>query len=343
VTRVLALESSCDETACSVVEGRRVLSSVVASQIAVHGPFGGIVPELASREHLDAVVRVVELARERAGGVELDAIAVTEGPGLVGALLVGVQAAKGLALALGLPLFGVHHMEGHVFSTTLEDEHPERPARGAPLAPHLALLVSGGHTELVDVAGLGDYVRLGTTRDDAVGEAYDKVARVLGLGYPGGPVIDRLAQQGDPAAIAFPRAMLHQDNLDFSFAGLKTAVVNHVDRAGLPRTRRELCDLCASFQAAVVDVLVHRVGSARRRTQRDIVAVVGGVAANSSLRGALETLADHEGFTLRAPDLRYCGDNAAMIGAAAIARIEAGASPAVDVFTNRPLERLSAP
>lgn len=330
--RVLALESSCDETAAAVVEGSMVRSSVVRSQVEVHRRFGGVVPELASRHHLGAVVPVVDEALERAG-VDLsmlDAIAVTEGPGLVGALLVGVQMARGLAAARGLPLFGVHHMEGHLLSAFLGDD--TREAR--PFCPHVALLVSGGHTELVDVAGLGRYRMLGATRDDAAGEAYDKVAKLLGLGYPGGPVIDRLAAEGDPTAVALPRAMADHKGLDFSFSGLKTAVRVHVDRGGMPDSRQALADLCASFQAAVVDVLVLKARRAVQRTGRARLHIVGGVAANRGLREAAAAAAEADGFVFEAVPLRYCGDNAAMIGAAAAARLAAGVTPAVDVHTN---------
>ncbi len=333
---VLAIESSCDETAAAVVEGSTVRSSVVRSQIEIHGRFGGVVPELASRHHLGAVVPVVDeaLASAGVGLSELDALAVTEGPGLVGALLVGVQMARGLATARGLPLYGVHHMEGHIMSAFLGDD--TRPAQ--PMSPHVALLVSGGHTELVDVAGLGRYEILGATRDDAAGEAYDKVAKLLGLGYPGGPVIDRLAAEGDPTAVSFPRAMADRPTLDFSFSGLKTAVRVHVDRGGMPDSRSALADLCASFQAAVVDVLVLKARRALERTGRDRLHIVGGVAANRGLRAAAQQAATDAGFSFEAVPLRYCGDNAAMIGAAAAARIAAGVDPAVDVHTSRSID-----
>lgn len=341
--RVLAIESSCDETAAAVVEGSHVLASVVRSQIEIHARFGGVVPELASRHHLGAVVPVVDEALARAG-VELaalDALAVTEGPGLVGALLVGVQLGRGLALATGLPLVGVHHMEGHLFSALLGDE--TRPAR--PLEPHVALLVSGGHTELVDVAGLGRYRMLGATRDDAAGEAYDKVAKLLGLGYPGGPVIDALAAEGDPTAVALPRAMADRDVLEFSFSGLKTAVRVHVDRHGQPGSRQALADLCASFQAAVVEVLVKKATQALRQAGRDRLHIVGGVAANRGLRLAAERAAQAHGFAFEAVPLRYCGDNAAMIAAAAAARLEAGFPVGVEVHTSLALDdpRMQAP
>lgn len=330
MVRILAIESSCDETACAVVErsgsasepGTRVLSSVVASQIAVHARFGGVVPELASREHLDAIAPVIREAIERAGleptrlAEQVDALAVTDSPGLVGALLVGVQAARGLALATRLPLYGVHHMEGHLFSAFLDT--PE------PFAPHLALLVSGGHTELVDVAGLGHYTLLGSTRDDAAGEAFDKVAKLLGLPYPGGPVIDRLAEDGDPGAIDFPRAMIDSGNFEFSFSGLKTAVAMWLERHGQPDSRQRLADLCGSFQAAVVDVLVRKSVSAARAAGRDRLHVVGGVAANRGLRSELERACARAGIRLVCAPLRYCGDNAAMIAAAAAARHEQG-------------------
>ncbi|MFV8751092.1 tRNA (adenosine(37)-N6)-threonylcarbamoyltransferase complex transferase subunit TsaD [Nannocystaceae bacterium ST9] len=330
---LLAIESSCDETACAVVEGHEVRSSVVASQIEIHARFGGVVPELASRHHLDAITPVIEQAIREAGleptrlADQLDALAVTDSPGLVGALLVGVQAARGLALATGLPLHGVHHMEGHLFSAFLGDrDHPSEP-----FEPHLALLVSGGHTELVDVAGLGEYRLLGSTRDDAAGEAFDKVAKLLGLPYPGGPVIDRLAAEGNPSAIEFPRAMLDSPNLEFSFSGLKTAVATWTQRHGQPSSHAELADVCASFQAAVVDILVGKTCKARRATGRTRVHVVGGVAANRALRSGFEQAAAREGFRVVAPPLRWCGDNAAMIAAAAGARHAHGWPAHVDV------------
>lgn len=324
--RILAIESSCDETACAVVEGLYVHASVVASQVELHAQFGGVVPELASRHHLTAIVPVVTEALRQAKTTlaEVDAIAVTEGPGLVGALLVGVQLARGLSLATGLPLVGVHHMEGHLVSPFLVDAKTpaeERTTFAPELPPHLALLVSGGHSELVEVRGLGRYTVLGSTRDDAAGEAFDKAAKLLGLGYPGGPVIDRLAAEGDPQAVPFPRAMLaERDNLEFSFSGLKTAVAVYLDQHGQPRSRQELADVCASFQAAVVEVLVAKVRAARRKVGASLVTVVGGVSANSGLR--------------------YCGDNAAMIGGAAALRWAAGKlrEPAVEVYASLALD-----
>lgn len=336
--RVLAIESSCDETACAIVEGLEVRASVVATQIEVHASFGGIVPELASRHHLSAVIPVIEATLVKAGVTDLrdlDAIVVTDRPGLVGALLVGVQVGRGLAAATGLPLLGVHHMEGHIFSPFLGDEQRS----SEPFTPHLALLVSGGHSELVHVRGLGDYEILGATRDDAVGEAFDKVAKLVGVGYPGGPVIDRLAKEGDPAAIAFPRAMLRdRKNLEFSFSGLKTAVLVHIEEHGQPSSRAELADLCASFQAAVVDVLVAKTRRARARVGASRVHVVGGVSANSALRAAIEAAAIEDGFAVSVPALRYCGDNAAMIGAAGAARFAAGVRGGVSVAASVPLD-----
>ncbi len=329
MARVLAIESSCDETACAVVDGSQVRASIIASQIEIHARFGGVVPELASRHHLNAVVDVVERARVAAGIVweDLDALAVTEAPGLVGALLVGVQMARGLALATGLPLHGVHHMEGHLFSAVLGDDRQA----AMPFVPHVALLVSGGHTELVDVAGLGRYRLLGATRDDAAGEAFDKGAKLLGLGYPGGPIIDRLADEGDPNAFAFPRGMLSREGFEFSFSGLKTALLVHLQRQGQPSTRNELVDLCASFRQAIVDVLIDKARKAMIATGRDRLHIVGGVAANAGLRRQADALASSAGITVVTPALRYCGDNAAMIAAAASARIDAGLAAGVDV------------
>lgn len=323
-----------------MVEGLRVRSSVVSSQIAVHREFGGVVPELASRHHVGAIVPVVREALDAAGCPDLgdfDALAVTEGPGLIGALLVGVQMARGMSLATGLPLLGVHHMEGHIFSAFIGDAEREPGA----WAPHVALLVSGGHTELVRVDALGRYVLLGSTRDDAAGEAYDKVAKLLGLGYPGGPVIDGLAAEGNPGAHAFPRAMAEHASLEFSFSGLKTAIAVHVEKHGQPQSRQELADVCASFQAAVVDVLVRKARRAVRQTKLARLHVVGGVAANRGLREAMRAAATEDGFTLCVPPLRYCGDNAAMIGAAASARIEAGVSPGTELHASQSIDEVS--
>ncbi len=333
---VLALESSCDETAAAVVRGAHVLSSVVSTQIEVHRQFGGVVPELASRQHLGSIssVSAQALAAADMSLKDIDAIAVTEGPGLSGALLVAVQMGRGLAFATGKPLFGVHHMEGHLWSAYLGDDALEP----GEFKPHVAMLVSGGHTELVEVRAVGRYRVLGATRDDAAGEAYDKVGKMLGLGYPGGPVIDALAAEGDPSAHAFPRAMLKQPGFEFSFAGLKTAVLVHVERHGPPDSRQALADVCASFQAAVSEVLVEKAIRALKRTGLRRLNIVGGVAANRGLRSLAAQRGAKEGFEVLVPPLRYCGDNAAMIGAAAAARIAAGVAPSVDLYTNLPID-----
>jgi len=316
---ILAIETSCDETAAAVVapvEGGspghvRVLSNVVSSQIEIHRRFGGVVPEVASRAHLDALEAVVGEALDTAGvnPDELTAVAATQGPGLIGALLVGVSAAKSLALAWNVPYVGVNHMEGHLFATFLEK--PDMPL------PFVVLLVSGGHTMIVQVRGFGDYRLMGATVDDAAGEAFDKVARYLGLGYPGGPVIDRLAQDGDPTAVRFPRGMLQQ-GLEFSFSGMKTAVINYVRRH--PETSNE--DLAASFQAAVVDVLVTKTLRAAKKSGARGAAIGGGVAANSQLRTQFAEACEAAGLDYLVPDRSFCTDNAAMIGAAGLWRLQ---------------------
>jgi len=318
---LLGIETSCDETAAAVVArdgaGRlEVLSSVVSSQIDLHARFGGVVPEVASRAHLERLNPVVAEALRLAGvrGAQLDAVAATVGPGLVGALLVGVSGAKALSLVWGVPFVGVNHLEAHLFAPLLEE-----PDVAFPL---LVLLVSGGHTILLGMDGPGSYRVLGRTVDDAAGEAFDKVARYLGLGYPGGPVIDRLATTGDRKAIAFPRSMLH-DGLDCSFSGLKTSVVNHVRR----HPDVAAADVAASFQEAVVDVLVHKARRAAEEIGAVGMSLAGGVAANSRLRERWQLAAATDGRRAHLPSLAYCTDNAAMVAAAGLWRLgRAGAT-----------------
>lgn len=326
---VLGIESSCDDTAAAVLDGETVRSSVVSSQHDLHEEYGGVVPELASRDHQRLIVPVVQKALADASvEVEaLDAVAVTHGPGLPGSLLVGLSFAKALARGLDIPLIGVNHLEGHVYSVDLTSPRPPRP--------FLCLVVSGGHTELVHVDDDFRHDVLGRTRDDAAGEAFDKVAQLFGLGYPGGPAIDRRAQDGDPTFHRFPRTQL--DDLDFSFSGLKTSVLYYLrDASDAERERllgEHLDDLCASVQAAVVDALVDAVRRAVDETGAEHVAVVGGVAANSELRRRIEATGAEEGFEVYVPDLAYCMDNAAMIARAGALHLAAGHSsaPTLDV------------
>jgi N6-L-threonylcarbamoyladenine synthase len=311
--RVLAIETSCDETAAAVVDdGRTVRSSVVASQADLHARYGGVVPEIASRAHVELICDVIEQALVEAGtGLdELDAVAAVRGPGLAGALLVGVSAAKAISLASKLPYVGVHHHEAHLYAAMIEDPQLEPPL--------VTLIVSGGHTLLIAMDGHGKYRVLGETVDDAAGEAFDKVARFLGLGYPGGPAIDRLAREGNPEAIRFPRPM-RTDGLDFSFSGLKTAVVQYVRK----NPTVDVADVAASFQAAIVDVLVDKLVAAARETGIDTVVAGGGVAANSALRERLLDLAVAGDLRVVLPSIALCTDNAAMVGAVAAYRLAA--------------------
>jgi N6-L-threonylcarbamoyladenine synthase len=325
---VLGIETSCDETAAAIVEdGRRVRADVVASQILVHAPYGGVVPEVASRQHVATIVPVIQrtVANAGIGFGDLDAVAVTCGPGLVGALLVGVETAKSLAFALGKPLVGVNHLAGHLAAVFLQDKD-----EATPPFPHLALLVSGGHTAIIRVDEPGKTSLLGATRDDAAGEAFDKVGKLLGLGYPGGVQIDKLAATGDPRAVELPRALPARDDLDFSFSGLKTAVATRLARTGVPEGAA-LADFCASFQAAVVDVLVRKSRRALHREGLGALVVCGGVAANRGLRAALAEAAREDGFGLFIPPPKRCTDNAAMIAAEGSALLVRGKRSGLDL------------
>jgi N6-L-threonylcarbamoyladenine synthase len=309
---ILAIESSCDETAASVVKnGREVLSNVISSQIALHTMFGGVVPEIASRKHIEKINPVITQALSDASVTldDIDAIGVTYGPGLVGALLVGVAEAKAIAYAAKKPLVGVHHIEGHVSANYIENPDLE--------PPFVCLIVSGGHTHLVIVKDYGQFEIIGRTRDDAAGEAFDKVARAVGLGYPGGPKVDQAAREGNPHAFEFPRAKVEGNPYDFSFSGLKSAVLNYINHAKM--TGEEICvpDLAASFQNAVVEALVSRAVQAAKEYGYDKLAIAGGVASNSALRSAMQTACEKNGIRFFHPSPIFCTDNAAMIGTAA--------------------------
>ncbi|MCU1466606.1 MAG: O-sialoglycoprotein endopeptidase [Actinomycetia bacterium] len=310
---MLAIETSCDETAAAVVDnGRDVRSSVVASQADLHARYGGVVPEIASRAHVELICDVIEQSLVEAGASleEIDAVAAVRGPGLAGALLVGVSAAKAISIARGLPYVGVHHHEAHLYAAMIEDPQLEPPL--------VTLIVSGGHTLLIAMDGHGSYRVLGETVDDAAGEAFDKIARFLGLGYPGGPAIDRVALDGDPEAIRFPRPMRGEGH-DFSFSGLKTAVVQYVRK----HPDADVADVAASFQAAIVDVLVEKLVGAAQETGISTVVAGGGVAANSALRGRLFDLAADGDLRVVVPGIALCTDNAAMVGAVAAYRLAA--------------------
>ena len=310
--KILAIESSCDETAAAVVEdGRQVLSNVISSQIDLHRLYGGVVPEIASRKHIERINQVIRQALDDADTEleDIDAVGVTYGPGLVGALLVGVAEAKAISYARGLPLVGVHHIEGHISANYIE--HPELEP------PFLCLVVSGGHTQLAIVEDYGKLRILGSTRDDAAGEAFDKVARAIGLPYPGGPEIDKLAREGNPQAITFPRARIDGAPYDFSFSGVKSAVLNYLNHHKMQGKEIEKADLAASFQQSVVSVLTDHTIRAAEEFHMDRVAVAGGVAANQCLRKAMKQACEKRGLTLYYPSPVYCTDNAAMIGVAA--------------------------
>lgn len=309
---ILAIESSCDETSAAVVvNGREVLSNVIASQIDTHKKYGGVVPEVASRMHIEAISGVVEEALEEANITldKIDAIGVTYGPGLVGALLVGLQFAKGLSFATKKPLIGVNHIEGHICANYIQHKDLK--------PPFVSLVVSGGHTFIVHVNDYGSYEVIGQTRDDAAGEAYDKVARALGLGYPGGPKIDKLAKEGNPKAIAFPKANFHEETLDFSFSGVKSAVLNYLNKCKMQNIEVNKDDVAASFQQAVVDVLKDNVLLTCKKKNVKTIAIAGGVASNSTLRETLTNAASKRGIEVLFPAPILCTDNAAMIGSAA--------------------------
>ena len=309
---ILAIESSCDETSAAVVvNGREVLSNIIASQIDTHEKYGGVVPEVASRMHIEVVSGVVEEALQEANITldKIDAIGVTYGPGLVGALLVGLQFAKGLAFSTKKPLVGVNHIEGHICANYIQ--HKELKP------PFVSLVVSGGHTFIVHVKDYGEYEVIGQTRDDAAGEAYDKVARALGLGYPGGPKIDKLAKEGNPKAIVFPKANFHEETLDFSFSGVKSAVLNYLNKCKMQNIEVNKADVAASFQYAVIDVLKENVLATCKKKNVKTIAIAGGVASNSSLRDTLIREASKRGIEVLFPAPVLCTDNAAMIGSAA--------------------------
>ncbi len=335
--KILAIESSCDETAAAVVEdGRKVLSNVISSQIEIHTVYGGVVPEIASRKHLEAIDGVIEKALTDSGCTweDIDAIAVTQGPGLVGALLVGVSEAKSLAYALHKPLIGVHHIEGHIAANYISDPDWE--------PPFLCLVISGGHTYLCIVEDYGAYRMLGETRDDAAGEAFDKVARAIGLGYPGGPKLQKAALAGDPEAFHFPRPCLDEPGYDFSFSGLKSAVLNTLNHLKMMGEEVHQADIAASFQAAVTDVLVGKTMQAAQDYGIRRIAMAGGVSANTAIRKAMQEACDVKGYVLSVPAISLCTDNAAMIGSAAYDSYVKGifAGPALNAEPDLPMRRL---
>ncbi len=323
---ILGIESSCDETAAAVVKnGREVLSNIISSQIELHKLYGGVVPEIASRKHIEKINQVIEEALEEAKVTleDIDAIAVTYGPGLVGALLVGVAEAKAISYATGKPLVGVHHIEGHVSANYIENKELE--------PPFLCLIVSGGHTHLVIVKDYGEYEIIGRTRDDAAGEAFDKVARAIGLGYPGGPKIDKLAKEGNKKAIVFPRAKVAENEYDFSFSGVKSAVLNYINGCNMKGEEVNRADVAASFQEAVVDVLVtHTVAAAKAYGFKNVT-MAGGVASNSALREGMRKACEENGLNLYYPSPIYCTDNGAMIGAAGYYEYIKGARAGLDL------------
>lgn len=323
---ILGIETSCDETSAAVVRnGREILSNIVSSQVDLHSKYGGVVPEIASRKHVETILPVVDKALSDAGAglEELDAVAVTYGPGLAGALLVGVSAAKAMAYALGIPLIGINHIEGHLSTGYLQDPGLE--------PPFICLVASGGHSNIVNVKDYGHYEILGRSRDDAAGEAFDKVARTLGMGYPGGPLVDKAASRGNPEAVNFPRVYFNDGSLDFSFSGLKTSVLNYIRDMEEKGEKWHPDDVAASFQRAVVDVLVNNTISACERTGAKTVTLAGGVAANSELRKRLRNEAEARGINTVLPELFLCTDNAAMIACAACYRYRKGERSGLDL------------
>lgn len=323
---ILAVESSCDETSAAVVvNGRHIKSNIISSQIDIHKKFGGVVPEIASRKHVELIMPVIGQALDEAGvGLgQIDVIAVTYGPGLAGALLVGLSAAKALAFTTGKPLVGVHHIEGHIAANYLENEELE--------PPFVCLVASGGHSHIVYVEDYHKFEIMGQTRDDAAGEAFDKTARALGLGYPGGPLIDKQAQKGNSSAIEFPRVHFSDGSLDFSFSGLKTAVLNYLNSCAQKGQTVDIPDVCASFQQAVVDILVQNTIRAAKLKNAGKVALAGGVAANSQLRSAMKQAAEAEGMAMFYPRPVLCTDNAAMIGSAAYYEFRRGKVSGLDL------------
>jgi len=335
--RVLAIETSCDDTGAAVVlDGRKILSNVVSSQVPIHQKYGGVVPELASRRHIESIVPIVKEALEIAKLTlsEIDGIAATQGPGLVGSLLVGLSFAKSIAFATGLPFIGVNHIEAHLSAIFLEEKSPR--------FPFIGLVVSGGHTSLFRVDGFGKYRRLGQTRDDAAGEAFDKVAKLLGLGYPGGPIIDELSKTGNPKAIRFPRASLGKDSFDFSFSGLKTAVVNYVKAHPEPPggySEDLIKDIVSSFQEAVVEVLVKKTVQAAQHQGLKRIVLSGGVAANQRLRQKIKEESFEQKLKVYIPSPSFCTDNAAMVGVVGYEYLKRGirADLSLNAFSNMPL------
>lgn len=323
---ILAIETSCDETAAAVVQnGREVLSNIISSQIDLHTLYGGVVPEIASRKHIEKINQVIEEALKEAklGLSQIDAIAVTYGPGLVGALLVGVSAAKAISFATKIPLIGIHHIEGHISANFIENKELE--------PPFICLVVSGGHSHLVIVKEYGEYEIIGRTRDDAAGEAFDKVARAIGLGYPGGPKIDKVSKEGNPDAIRFPRAKVESNAYDFSFSGLKSAVLNYINSCEMKGEKISQADVAASFQKAVVEVLVEHSLHAVEEYGINKFAIAGGVASNTSLRNALEQECMKRNIDFYYPSPIYCTDNAAMIGTAAYYEYQKGTRDGYDL------------